>query len=199
MNRVISIFAAWGLAALMVLCVPQRGDALGLGVKAGVSLTREPQLNAFYGMGGQFDSHRWMLGGNLDLGSVILPKLHLLPGMDIAVKENLRVYIVNLDVVYFFHQSPVGRAYVGGGFGTHFFRPKIASDAIESDTAVEGAEDLSRDRPQNDTKISLNIPLGYRRKLGPMLAWFGEMKLTIADDEKDSALQFTIGFHFGKE
>ena len=198
MNRVISIFAAWGLAALMVLCVPQRGDALGLGVKAGVSLTREPQFDTFYGMGGQFDSHRWMLGGILDLGSVILPKLHLLPGMDIAVKENLRVYIVNLDVVYFFHQSPVGRAYVGGGFGTHFFRPKSASRPIEPDPAVDASEEIALG-PQNDTKISLNIPLGYRRKLGPMLSWFGEMKLTIADDEKDSALQFTIGFHFGKE
>ena len=199
MNRVISIFAAWGLAALMVLCVPQMANALGLGVKAGVSLTREQQFDTFYGMGGQFDSHRWMLGGNLDLGSVILPKLHLLPGMDIAVQENLRVYVANLDIVYFFHQTPVGRAYIGGGFGTHFFRPQIASDAIEPDPAIEGAEDLSLEGPQNDTKISVNIPLGYQRKLGPMLSWFGEMKLIIADDEKDSALQFTIGFHFGNE
>ena len=198
MNRVISIFAAWGLVALMVLCVPQTADALGLGVKAGVSLTREPQFT-YYGMGGQFDSHRWMLGSNLDLGSFILPNLHLLPGVDIAVQENLRIYVANLDVVYFFHQTPVGRAYIGGGFGTHFFRPKIASDAIESDTAVEGAEDVSLERPQNDTKISVNIPLGYQRKLGPVLSWFGEMKLIIADDEKDSALQFTIGFHFGNE
>ncbi len=195
MNRVISIVAAWGLAALTVLCVPQMTNALGLGVKAGVSLTREPQIDTFYGMGGQFDSHRWMLGGNLDLGSVMLPKLHLLPGMDIAVQENLRVYVVNLDVVYFFHQTPVGRAYVGGGFGTHFFRPKAASNAIESDSEVEDPVDSL----QNDTKISVNIPLGYRRKLGPGLSWFGEMKLIIADDERDSALQFTIGFHFGNE
>ena len=179
----------------MVLCVPQMTNALGLGVKAGVSLTREPQIDTFYGMGGQFDSHRWMLGGNLDLGSVMLPKLHLLPGMDIAVQENLRVYVVNLDVVYFFHQTPVGRAYVGGGFGTHFFRPKAASNAIESDSEVEDPVDSL----QNDTKISVNIPLGYRRKLGPGLSWFGEMKLIIADDERDSALQFTIGFHFGNE
>lgn len=199
MNRVISIFAACGLAALMALCVPQTVDALGLGVKAGVSLTREQQFDTFYGMGGQFDSHRWMLGSNLDLGPVILPNLHLLPGLDIAVQENLRVYVANLDIVYFFHQTPVGRAYIGGGFGTHFFRPKTASDAIEPDPAVEGAEDLSLNLPQNDTKISVNIPLGYQRKLGPVLSWFGEMKLIIADDEKDSALQFTIGFHFGNK
>lgn len=194
MNRVISIFAAWGLSALMVLCIPQVSDALGVRVKGGVNLTREQQFDTFYGMGGQFDSHRWMLGGNLDLGSVILPKLHLLPGMDIAVQENLRVYAVNLDVVYFFHQTPVGQAYFGGGFGTHFFRPK---DAIESDALVSVPEDIVLEGPQNDTKISVNIPLGYQRKLGPMLGWFGEMKLIIADDEKDSALQFTIGFHFG--
>ncbi len=196
MNRVISIFAAWGLAALMALCVPQTADALGLGVKAGVSLTREQQFDTIYGMGGQFDSHRWMLGSNLDLGSVILPNLHLLPGMDIAVQENLRVYVANLDVVYFFHQTPVGRAYIGGGFGTHFFRPQIApdTDTIAPDPASEDIEG-----PQNDTKISVNIPLGYQRKLGPVLSWFGEMKLIIADDEKDSALQFTIGFHFGNE
>ncbi len=199
MNRVIPILAAWGLAALIVLCVPQMANALGLGVKAGVSLTREQQFDTFYGMGGQFDSHRWMLGGNLDLGSVMLPKLHLLPGMDIAVQENLRVYVVNLDVVYFFHQTPVGRAYVGGGFGTHFFRPKTALDTIEPDPAAEASEDLSLAPPSNDTKISVNIPLGYRRKLGPVLSWFGEIKLIIADDEKDSALQFTIGFHFGNE
>lgn len=192
MNRMSSIFAAWGLSALMVLCIPQVSDALGVRVKAGVSLTREQQFDTFYGMGGQFDSHRWMIGGNLDLGSVMLPKLHLLPGMDIAVQENLRVYAVNLDVVYFFHQTPVGQAYFGGGFGTHFFRHKIPSGVAESDT-VEPSVEL----PQDDTKISLNLPLGYQRKLGPMLGWFGEMKLIIADDEKDSALQFTVGFHFG--
>ena len=199
MNRVISILAAWGLAVLMVLCVPQMANALGVGVKAGVSLTREQQFDTFYGMGGQFDSHRWMLGGNLDLGSVMLPKLHLMPGMDIAVQENLRVYVVNMDVVYFFHQTPVGRAYVGGGFGTHFFRPKTALDTTEPDPAAEASEDIVLEGPQNDTKISVNIPLGYRRKLGPALSWFGEIKLIIADDEKDSALQFTIGFHFGNE
>lgn len=195
MNRVISVFAAWGLAALMVLCVPQVSDALGLRVKAGVSLTREPQFTYYGGMGGQFDSHRWMVGGNLDLGSVMLPKLHLLPGMDIAAQENLRVYAVNLEAVYFFHETPVGRAYAGGGFGTHFFRPQTPSDAIEPDSVGEDSVDV----PPNDTKISVNLPLGYQRKLSPMLAWFGEMKLIIADDEKDSALQFTIGFRFGNE
>ena len=202
MNRVISIFAAWGLSALMVLCVPQMADALGLRVKGGVNLTREQQFDTFYGLGGQFDAHRWMLGGSLDLGSVILPKLHLLLGVDLAmkenmhvetsagngeestIKENLRVYTVNLDANYFFHESPRGRGYAGIGFGVHFFRLKTTR-GTDPETA------------SNNTKISVNVPLGYQRKLGPMLAWFGEMKLLIADDEKDSALQFTVGLNFG--
>ena len=184
MNRFTSTIAVWALAALMVLCVPRASDALGVRVKAGVNLTRQQQFDTLYGVGGQFDSHRWMFGANLDLGAFILPKLHLVPGVDMAVQENLRVYAVNLDANYFFHQSSRGRGYAGLGFGTHFFRPESASTA---ETGVP-----------NDTKISLNLPLGYQRKLGGGLAWwFGEIKLVIADDEKDSALQFTVGFNFG--
>ena len=203
MNRVISIFAAWGLAALMVLCVPQMSDALGLHVKAGVSLANEQQYDPWRGFGGEFNSYRWMLGSSLDLGAFILPKLHLVPGAELAikkdsyvdggtngeeitVKENLRVYTVNLDANYFFHESSRGRGYAGGGFGTHFFRFKTERAA---DSAI-----LS-----NDTKISVNGILGYQRKLSPILAWFGEMKAVIADDQKDSALQFTTGFRFGNE
>ena len=201
MNRVISILAACGLATLMVLCVPQMSDALGLRVKAGVSLTNEPQIDTFRGMGGEFNSFRWMLGSSLDLGAFILPKLHLVPGAELAikkdsyvdggtngeeitVKENLRVYTVNLNANYFFHESSRGRGYGGGGLGVHFFRLK-----------TERAADLAI--VSNDTKISVNGLLGYHRKLSPLLAWFGEIKVSIADDQKDSALQFTIGFHFG--
>ncbi len=199
MNRLTSTFAVWGLAALVVLCVPQVSDALGLRVKAGVNLTRQQRFDTFYGLGGQFDAHRWMLGSNLDLGAFILPKLHLVPGVDIAIKENLRVepganneertikenlrvYTANLDANYFFHQSSRGRGYAGLGFGIHFFRLKTDQEPEE----VTG-----------NTKISLNVPLGYQRKLGGGMAWFGEIKLVIADDEKDSALQFTIGLNFG--
>ncbi len=181
MNRFTSTFAVFGMAALMVLCVPQMSEALGVRVKAGVDLTREQQFDTFRGFGGQFDSHRWMLGSNLDLGAFILPKLHLVPGVDLAIQENLRVYVINLDANYFFFHSPRGRGYAGIGFGTHLYRPNA-----EIETAF------------NDTKISLNLPLGYQRKLGAgLLAWFGEMKLVIADDEKDSALQFSIGLNFG--
>ena len=185
MNRIASNYAAWSLVALLVVCLPQQTDALGLSglrIKAGVNLTREQQFSQLQGLGGQFDSHRWMLGSNLDLGSLILPELHLVPGVDFFVQDNLRVYVINVDFVYFFHQGPKGRGYAGAGVGTHLFRPQAA--AVASDT-------------KSDTKICLNVPIGYQRTVGSGLAWFGEVKLVIADDEQDSALQFSIGFNFG--
>ena len=171
MNRMISIFAAWGLSALMVLCIPQVSDALGVRVKAGVSLTREQQFDTFYGMGGQFDSHRWMLGGNLDLGSVMLPKLHLLPGMDIAVQENLRVYAVNLDVVYFFHQTPVGQAYFGGGFWNPLLSPQnsIGRSRVGYGRSVCRA---SSRRYQNQLKFAIGVSAQIGAHVG--LVWRNE-------------------------
>ena len=49
----------------------------------------------------------------------------------------------------------------------------------------------------NDTRISLNIPVGVQRKLTKGLGWFGEMKLVIADDEVDSSFRFSFGLMFG--
>ena len=171
--------AGCGIIALLCIWGPQPADAFGMsgiGIKAGVNLTREQSYTFYQGVGGQFDSHRWMLGSTLDMGSFLLPKLHFVPGVDFVVQDNLKIYVANADCVYFFHQSPKGRGYAGGGFATHFYR-------------VSGGP--------NDTKISLNVPLGFQRKLGDGMAWFGEMKLVIADDEKDSALQFSVGFAFG--
>jgi hypothetical protein len=45
--------------------------------------------------------------------------------------------------------------------------------------------------------VTLNIPIGFQRKLGTGLGWFGELKLVIANDERDSALQFSVGFTLG--
>jgi len=129
----------------------------------------------------------------------LLPKLHFVPGADLSIRNNLqfesiqndvltsfeadlRIFVANTDFVYFFHQSPRGRGYAGGGLGIHFYRYSGAP----SDAPIG-----------NDTKISLNVPLGFQRKLGDGMAWFGEMKLVIADDERDSALQFSVGFAFG--
>ena len=191
MKRFTSKLVLWALMVLVTMAIPQGVDALGLSglrVKAGVNLTREQQFSNLQGLGGQFDSHRWMLGSNLDMGSFLLPKLHFVPGVDFIVQETVRIYVINVDGAYFFHQSPRGRGYAGAGFGTHLYRP---TDAGRAAAVANGTTATS------DTKISLNVPIGYQRRLGDDLAWFGEVKLVIADDEKDSALQFSVGFNFG--
>jgi len=148
----------------------------GANIKGGVNLTREQSYTFYQGVGGEFDSHQWMFGTNLDLGSIVLDNLHFMPGVDVAIQDQLRVYVINTDFVYFFHQSAKGRGYAGAGIGTHLLRPDVGG---------------------GHTKISVNVPIGFQRKLSAGLGWFGELKLVIADDEQDSALQFSVGFTLG--
>lgn len=181
---------------LCLMANPKQSHAIGLSganIKAGVNLTRQSSYNVFQGVGGEFDSHQWMVGTSFDLGALFLPKLHFMPGADFAianvqvpqantngqpqfVDETLKIYVINTDFVYFFHQSAKGRGYAGAGIGTHLIRPNSGP---------------------GDTKITLNVPIGFQRKLGSGLGWFGELKLVIADDERDSALQFSVGFTLG--
>ena len=180
----------------VTMLFPQSGEAIGLSganIKAGVNLTRQQSFNQLQGIGGEFDSHQWVGGTNLDLGSVVLPALHFMPGVDfaiantnviipgstgsaISVDKTVKIYIVNTDFVYFFHQNARGRGYAGAGIGTHLVRPEGEAGS---------------------TRVTLNIPLGFQRKLGTGLGWFGELKLVIADDEQNSALQFSLGFTLG--
>ncbi len=175
-SQIAAVLTFW---ALLVFAGANQAQAIGLdgaNLKIGINLTREQTVGFGGAIGGQFDSHQWMVGSSVDVGSLFIPKLHFVPGGDFVVQDNLKVFVANADFVYFFHQSSKGRGYAGAGFGTHFYR-------------IDGAS--------NDTKISLNVPLGFQRKLGSGMAWFGEMKLVIADDEHDSALQFAVGLSFG--
>lgn len=175
-SRIVAVLV---LGALLVFGNVTQTQAMGLdgvNLKGGINLTREQSVGFGGAIGGQFDSHRWIMGGSIDLGRLFIPKLHFVPGADFVVQSNVKIFVGNADFVYFFSQSPKGRGYAGAGFGTHFYR-------------IDGAPD--------DTKISLNVPLGFQRKLGTGMGWFGEMKLVIADDERDSALQFAVGLSFG--
>jgi hypothetical protein len=83
--QVVFLFCTVLIAAMLF---PQRTDAIGLSganIKAGVNLTRQQSYTFYQGVGGEFDSHQWMVGTNLDLGSVWLPKLHFMPGVDFAL------------------------------------------------------------------------------------------------------------------
>lgn len=151
----------------------------GIGVRVGVDLSRHQAIDqsAFRMAGGQFDTARLILGGHLDLGSFLISKLHLVPSVDLVLEKDFKIFSLNGDMWYFFHQGPKTVGYVGGGWGTHLRR----SDGFP-----------------NDTKISLNIPLGFQKKLSQNMLWFGEMKVVIADDEQDSSLRLSLGFVLGR-
>ena len=177
-KTLMNLFSSIVLLALLMICTT--ADAIsfeGLGVKGGVDLSRNQVVDITGQPGGEFDSARLTFGGFLDMGSIFTSKLHLVPGGDMVVESNLKIFSGSLEAWYFFHRSEGTDAYAGVGMGTHFYRT---------------------DLQPNDTKISLNIPLGFQKKLGSALSWFGEMKLVIADDESDSSFRFSVGFRIGK-
>ena len=166
------VFAA--MLAIM-LSAPAHSIGLGsIGLRVGMDLAQN-QVN--YTSGSQFDSARLFLGGHVDVGSIFITKLHLVPGLDLVMEDNLKVYSINTETRYYFTNGEKAAGYAGGGIGVHLFRYDVAPT------------DVAIDR----TKFSLNIPVGFQRRVGQGLQWFGEVKLVIADDEVDSSFRFSLG------
>lgn len=175
------IVAVFGLALLL----PTSGvGALGfeaVGVRVGVDLTQESDLvlqQDTYVQANSFDSASLVLGAHLDLGTLIFQRLHLVPGMDLVLQKSLRIYSFNTEFKYHFLDNEKTHGYAGGGIGVHFYRPDAAPLVAQR-------------------KFSVNIPLGFQRKMGHGLMWFGELKMVIADDQVDSSFRFATGFALG--
>ena len=97
-----------------------------------------------------------------------------MPGAGLVLKDDLKMYSMSWEGWYFFAQVPGLQWYVGAGPGVHIYR----SDVTE-------------------VRATLNVPLGFQKRLGKGAAWFGELKVLIADDEADSSLRFSLGVNFG--
>ena len=176
------ILQAWVLPAVLLAALAFAGgaealDFRGIGLKCGVDFSQTQDLG-YVGGGMGFDSARLVLGSHLDLGPLLLPKLHLVPGVDVILEKDLNVLSLNGDVRYYFLQEAGVAGYFGGGVGTHFYRFDAAS-------------------VQNNTKVTLNVPIGFQRKLSRGTLWFGELKLVIADEEVDSSFRITVGLTLG--
>ena len=176
-----TIAAVLGLA--LILSTSDTG-ALGLkavGIRVGVDLTQQSSFalqQDAYAQANSFDSASLVLGGHLDLGAMIFPRLHLVPGMDLVLQKNLRIYSINTEAKYHFLEGGKTEGYAGGGVGIHLYRPEAAPLVAQ-------------------TKVSVNIPLGFQRKMGHGLMWFGELKMVIANDQVDSSFRFSTGFALG--
>ena len=179
------IFRGWGVETVFValLVSVNSVEALGLkglGIKVGVDLTQQESALS----GTSFDTASLVIGGHLDLGSFIIPKLHLVPGIDVVIQDDLRTFSLNGDARYLFIQNEKTIGYAGAGIGVHLNR---------FDEMILNADPNF----QNNTKISVNIPLGFQRKVSRGLLWFGELKLVIADDQTDSSFRFSVGLTLG--
>ena len=164
------------LALASVLAPAARAIGLGgFGVRVGMDLSQD-QVD--YVNGTQFDSARLVLGGHVDMGSVFLPKLHLVPGLDVVLQDRRKTYSINTETRYYFTHGRRVSGYAGVGLGVHLNR----WDQAERDAGL-----------RNDTKLSVNVPVGFQRGLGQGLQWFGELKMVIADDQADSSFRFSVG------
>lgn len=181
-NRVITTVVV--ASSLVLLLFAGDLEALGfesVGFRVGVDLTQESTFTEQYDgivQGSSFDSASLVFGGHLDLGALFLPKLHLVPGMDLVMQKGLRIYSINTEARYHFLDGGKTHGYAGGGVGINLYRP-------DADPLVA------------QTKLSVNIPLGFQRKMGHGLVWFGELKMVIANDQVDSSFRFSTGFALG--
>ena len=135
----------------IMLSAPAHSIGLGsIGLRVGMDLAQN-QVN--YTSGSQFDSARLFLGGHVDVGSIFISKLHLVPGLDLVMEDNLKVYSINTETRYYFTNGEKAAGYAGGGIGVHLFRYDVAPT------------DVAIDR----TKFSLNIPIGFQHKINQNL------------------------------
>ena len=178
MRRMVTI-----LVCLTFLAVPSRGEALGfggLGASVGLDLSQSGNIPSnVTGSGTSFNSARLAVGGYLNLGEVITANLDLVPGFDAVVESDLKIYSINTEVRYRFYQKNRAIGYAGGGIGIHLFRPDSLTGS------------------NNETKGSLNIPIGYQKQMSGGFGWFTEMKLVIADSQNDSSFRFSLGLVLG--
>ena len=173
---------------IVVLVGLTHGSSYGLGLRqlgasVGLDLTQTNALSAPVTVtrtGTSFDSARLAVGGFLNLGEFFIDHLDFAPGFDAILQSDLKIYSINADTRYRFYRGEGVTGYFGAGIGIHLFRP----DVVNTQAVAE-------------TKGSLNIPIGFQRRLGSGLGWFGELKLVIADSQTDSSFRFSVGLLLG--
>ena len=172
------------LACFTIISLPGQGQALGfggIGASVGLDLTQSGVMISptVPGTGTSFNSARLAVGGFVNLGEIVIENLDLVPGLDTVIESDLKIYVINTEARYRFYQKNKAIGYAGAGVGVHLFRPEAGTGAT------------------NETKGSLNIPLGYQKQMGGGLGWFTEMKIVIADSQIDSSFRFSVGLVLG--
>lgn len=170
------------LFCLILVAIPAKSEALGfggLGASVGLDLSQSGNIQPVTTTGTSFNSARLAVGGFLNLGEVFTNNLDFVPGFDAVIESDLKIYSINTEVRYRFYQKNKAIGYAGGGIGVHLFRPGVVTGEA------------------NETKGSLNIPIGYQKQMSGGMGWFTELKLVIADRQVDSSFRFCLGLVLG--
>lgn len=175
-RKVAPVLCGCWILALLLLVDAGFSHAAGIGVRGGVGLLQQEDLV----VGGATNGPTlWMIGGYVDLGGVVSSRLRVTPGVDYGSRSGTRITSVNLEARYQVFQGPKAIVYVGMGPGINLKR--------RSGTGSTG----------RTVKGSLNVPIGLEWKLGKgAVRWTLEMKMAIADDQRDSAYRLGTGFAF---
>jgi len=176
-------FAAALLILGLAISPAQALGLRGLGVKVGLDLSQQDfrNVNQVQFAGNQFDTARLLVGGHIDIGSILIPDLHLVPSADVVFENDLRIFSIFMDFRYYFHKGDQTSGYAGGGLGANLLRFRN-TDIVA---------------PPSTETIALSIPIGFQTKLSGSLNWIGELKVVIGNEQDDSSIRFLTGFGFG--
>lgn len=168
---------------LLVLSVPAAALGLsGIALKGGIDLSQQEfAVSDVQIATNQFDTGRLALAGHIDLGSLLIPDLHLVPAAAVVFENDLRIFSAFVEVRYFFHRGDKTSGYAGGGLGANVLRFRNTA------TPVPGTE-----------KFALSIPIGFQTRLSGSLNWIGELNVVIGEEQNDSSIRLMTGIGFGR-
>lgn len=181
------VLKGWVVAvAIAGLSLTMMGEAraVGFGVKGGVGLLQkeDPYFGTTAG------PTLWMVGGYVDIGGVASSRVRITPSLEYSSRSGTKITSVSLEGRFQFYRSPKAVVYAGIGPGVNV-KQEVAQ--------VPGPSGVLVSQTRRRTQGSLNVPVGVEWKLGKGgWRWTFEMKMAIADNQKDSAYRIGTGFAF---
>ena len=181
------VWKGWVVAiatAGLSLVLGGEAQAVGFGVKGGVGLLQkeDPYFGTTSG------PTLWMVGGYLDIGGIAASRVRITPSLEYSSRSAMKITSVSLEGRFHFYRSPKAVVYVGIGPGIN-----VKQDVVQ----VSGPSNSLVAQNRRRTQGSLNVPIGVEWKLGKGgWRWTFEMKMAIADSQKDSAYRIGTGFAF---
>ncbi|MBI2951133.1 hypothetical protein HYY27_03515 [bacterium] len=148
----------------------------------------------------QSEDTRFLVGGQIDIGTLLSPSLHVEPNFEFGKGldergEEKRVYSFNLALKYVLEEEKTRVfGYFSGEVGVNVFSA-VLFQGVAAGQQGQASVVWSR---KTDVRSSLNVvPIGLGRKLARGRAQaFCELKLVFGDEESDTSFRVSAGVGF---